>query len=221
MGQTSFQREVLDALAHQLGKVEEYKLIYNEWVQAKAELADLLSKQSRAEAEAAYIQFQYQELDEASFRENEIEELEQEVKLLSNAESVQQFLARTTDTLSLGEEPLVNRLKTLLNEWNSFSSFHADFPALVERLGATYVELQELSRDIERVADQVQLDPQRLEVVNTRLSLLLKLSCTRHRWPQLTSVVKGLKGSSVQFLIPCFAAMWLFRSLRDRRRSHR
>ena len=158
LGQTSFQREVLDALAHQLGKVEEYKLIYNEWVQAKAELADLLSKQSRAEAEAAYIQFQYQELEEASFRENEIEELEQEVKLLSNAESVQQFLARTTDTLSLGEEPLVNRLKTLLNEWNSFSSFHADFPALAERLRAAYVELQELSRDIERVADQVQLD---------------------------------------------------------------
>ena len=175
LGQTSFQREVLDALAHQLDKVEEYKLIYNEWVQAKAELADLLSKQSRAEAEAAYIQFQYQELEEASFRENEIEELEQEVKLLSNAESVQQFLARTTDTLSLGEEPLVNRLKTLLNEWNSFSSFHADFPALAERLRAAYVELQELSRDIERVADQVQLDPQRLEVVNTRLSLGYKL----------------------------------------------
>jgi len=175
LGQTSFQREVLDALAHQLDKVEEYKLIYNEWVQAKAELADLLSKQSRAEAEAAYIQFQYQELEEASFRENEIEELEQEVKLLSNAESVQQFLARTTDTLSLGEEPLVNRLKTLLNEWNSFSSFHADFPVLAERLRAAYVELQELSRDIERVADQVQLDPQRLEVVNTRLSLGYKL----------------------------------------------
>ena len=175
LGQTSFQREVLDALAHQLDKVEEYKLIYNEWVQAKAELADLLSKQSRAEAEAAYIQFQYQELEEASFRENEIEELEQEVKLLSNAESVQQFLARTTDALSLGEEPLVNRLKTLLNEWNSFSSFHADFPALAERLRAAYVELQELSRDIERVADQVQLDPQRLEVVNTRLSLGYKL----------------------------------------------
>ena len=175
LGQTSFQREVLDALAHQLDKVEEYKLIYNEWVQAKAELADLLSKQSRAEAEASYIQFQYQELDEASFRENEIEELEQEVKLLSNAESVQQFLARTTDTLSLGEEPLVNRLKTLLNEWNSFSSFHADFPALAERLRAAYVELQELSRDIERIADQVQLDPQRLEVVNTRLSLGYKL----------------------------------------------
>ena len=175
LGQTSFQREVLDALAHQLDKVEEYKLIYNKWVQAKAELADLLSKQSRAEAEAAYIQFQYQELEEASFHENEIEELEQEVKLLSNAESVQQFLARTTDTLSLGEEPLVNRLKTLLNEWNSFSSFHADFPALAERLRAAYVELQELSRDIERVADQVQLDPQRLEVVNTRLSLGYKL----------------------------------------------
>lgn len=141
----------------------------------KSELTDLLARQSRAEAEAAYVQFQFQELEEAGFRENEMEELEQEVKLLSNAESVQQFLARTTTSLSTGEEPLVSRLKSLLNEWSSFSSFHADFPALAERLRTAYVEIQELARDIERVADTVQLDPQRLEEVNNRLSLGYKL----------------------------------------------
>ncbi|MFM7510935.1 MAG: DNA repair protein RecN [Bacteroidota bacterium] len=175
LGQSSFQREVLDALAQQLDKVESYKLVYQEWVIAKATLTDLQAKQARAEAETVYIQFQYQELAEAGFRENEIEELEQEVKLLSNAESVQHFLGRTTSALSAGEEPLVGKLKSLLNEWNSFSSFHADFPALAERLRASYVELQELARDIERVADTVLMDPQRLEEVTTRLSLGYKL----------------------------------------------
>lgn len=175
LGQSSFQREVLDALAQQLDKVESYKLVYQEWVIAKATLTDLQAKQARAEAETVYIQFQYQELAEAGFRENEMEELEQEVKLLSNAESVQQFLGRTTSALSAGEEPLVGKLKSLLNEWNSFSSFHADFPALAERLRASYVELQELARDIERVADTVLMDPQRLEEVTTRLSLGYKL----------------------------------------------
>lgn len=175
LGQTSFQREVLDTLAQQLDKVEEYRLLYHQWAVAKSELTDLLARQSRAEAEAAYVQFQFQELEEAGFRENEMEELEQEVKLLSNAESVQQFLARTTTSLSTGEEPLVSRLKSLLNEWSSFSSFHADFPALAERLRTAYVEIQELARDIERVADMVQLDPQRLEEVNNRLSLGYKL----------------------------------------------
>jgi len=175
LGQSSFQREVLDALAQQLDKVESYKLVYQEWVIAKATLTDLQAKQARAEAETVYIQFQYQELAEAGFRENEMEELEQEVKLLSNAESVQQFLGRTTNALSAGEEPLVGRLKSLLNEWNSFSSFHADFPALAERLRVSYIELQELARDIERVADTVLMDPQRLEEVTTRLSLGYKL----------------------------------------------
>lgn len=175
LAQSSFQREVLDALAQQLDKVESYKLVYQEWVIAKAILTDLQAKQARAEAETVYIQFQYQELAEAGFRENEIEELEQEVRLLSNAESVQQFLGRTTGALSAGEEPLVGKLKSLLNEWNSFSSFHADFPALAERLRASYVELQELARDIERVADTVLMDPQRLEEVTTRLSLGYKL----------------------------------------------
>lgn len=171
LGQTSFQRDVLDALAQQLSKVEEYRLLYQEWTRSKTVLADLLDKQTRAEAEAAYVQFQYQELETAGFRENEIEELEQEVKLLSNAESIQQFLARTSTALSTGEEPLVGRLKTLLNEWSSYTAFHTDFPALAERLRSAYVEIQELARDIERVADTVQLDPQRLEEVNNRLSL--------------------------------------------------
>lgn len=175
LGQTSFQRDVLDALAQQLSKVEEYRLLYQEWTRSKALLADLLDKQTRAEAEAAYVQFQFQELESAGFRENEIEELEQEVKLLSNAESIQQFLARTSTALSTGEEPLVGRLKTLLNEWSSYTAFHADFPALAERLRSAYVEIQELARDIERVADTVQLDPQRLEEVNNRLSLGYKL----------------------------------------------
>lgn len=175
LGQTSFQRDVLDALAQQLSKVEEYRLLYQEWTRSKALLADLLDKQTRAEAEAAYVQFQFQELESAGFRENEIEELEQEVKLLSNAESIQQFLARTSTALSSGEEPLVGRLKTLLNEWSSYTAFHADFPALAERLRSAYVEIQELARDIERVADTVQLDPQRLEEVNNRLSLGYKL----------------------------------------------
>lgn len=175
LGQTSFQRDVLDALAQQLSKVEEYRLLYQEWTRSKALLADLLDKQTRAEAEAAYVQFQFQELESAGFRENEIEELEQEVKLLSNAESIQQFLARTSTALSTGEEPLVGRLKTLLNEWSSYTAFHADFPALAERLRSAYVEIQELARDIEHVADTVQLDPQRLEEVNNRLSLGYKL----------------------------------------------
>jgi DNA repair protein RecN (Recombination protein N) len=175
LGQTSFQRDVLDALAQQLSKVEEYRLLYQEWTRSKAVLADLLDKQTRAEAEAAYVQFQFQELESAGFRENEMEELEQEVKLLSNAKSIQQFLARTISALSTGEEPLVGRLKTLLNEWSSYTAFHADFPALAERLRSAYVEIQEFARDIERVADTVQLDPQRLEEVNTRLSLGYKL----------------------------------------------
>ncbi|MBM3414400.1 MAG: DNA repair protein RecN [Bacteroidetes bacterium] len=175
LGQSSFQREVLDALAQQLDKVELYKLAYQEWVLAKTTLSDLLTKRSRVEAETAYIQFQYQELEDAGFCENELEELEQEVRLLSNAESVQQFLGRTTASLSAGEEPMVGRLKSLLNEWGSFTSFHSDFPGLAERLRTVYIELQELARDIERVADTVLLDPQRLEEIHGRLSLGYKL----------------------------------------------
>ena len=40
-----------------------------------------------------YNQFLFDELEEASFKENELEELDAELKLLSNAENVKQELS--------------------------------------------------------------------------------------------------------------------------------
>lgn len=175
LGETDFQRQVLDALAGQLPIVEEYQLQYRQWQQFKKETEELKVQQQQFEKEADYNRFQFTELEEAAFRENELEETETELKLLNNSEGIKAALAKAYFDLRESETPVVQQLKILLNQLNAFSSYHPDLPALLQRLQSAQVELQDIADDVDRISNHINYDPERIEQLNERLSLGYKL----------------------------------------------
>ena len=175
LGETDFQRQVLDALAGQLSLVEEYQLQYRQWLQLRKETEELKAQQQQFEKEADYNRFQFTELEEAAFRENELEETEAELKLLNNSEGIKAALAKTYFDLRESETPVVQQLKILLNQLNAYSSYHPDLPALLQRLQSAQVELQDIADDIDRISNHINYDPVRIEQLNERLSLGYKL----------------------------------------------
>ena len=175
LGQENFQREVLDALAGQLSVVESYSVIYQTWQRSSAQLQQLVEQKTALEAQAAYNRFLWEELDAAAFTAGEVEALETEQKLLAHAEEMQQVFATIATFLAEGEEPVVARLKSLLNALAPFREMHASFPALEDRLRSSYVELQDLSREFDKLSTSFSVDPQRSAWVSERLSLGYKL----------------------------------------------
>ena len=175
LGETDFQRQVLDALAGQLSLVEEYQLQYRQWLQLRKETEELKAQQQQFEKEADYNRFQFTELEEAAFRENELEETEAELKLLNNSEGIKAALAKTYFDLRESETPVVQQLKILLNQLNAYSSYHPDLPALLQRLQSAQVELQDIADDVDRISNHINYDPDRIEQLNERLSLGYKL----------------------------------------------
>jgi DNA repair protein RecN (Recombination protein N) len=179
LGQEDFQREVLDALAGQFSLVEEYKLSYNQWMQSQTTLQSYVEQKVAADARAEYNKFQWEELEAAAFRTGELEELEAELKLLTHAEEVQQVFTRITSFLTEGEEPALAQLKSFLQSLAAFRDMHEAFPPLEDRLRSSYVELQDLSREFDKLSSQFGGDPKRLEWVSERLSLGYRL-CKKH-----------------------------------------
>lgn len=175
LGQENFQREVLDALAGQLTVVESYSAIYQTWQRSSAQLQQLIEQKTALEAQAAYNRFLWEELDAAAFTAGEVEALETEQKLLAHAEEMQQVFATIATFLAEGEEPVLARLKSLLNALAPFREMHASFPALEDRLRSSYVELQDLSREFDKLSTSFSVDPQRSAWVSERLSLGYKL----------------------------------------------
>lgn len=170
-----FQREVVDALAGNAGLLDEYQLLYQQWQKVKQETETLKEQQQQFQKESDYNRFQFTELEEAGFKENELEDIEKELQLLTNSEGIKAMLDKVSFELSESETPLVQQLKLLINQLGHYTSYHPDLPQLVQRMQSAQVELQDIAGDVERISHRISHDPERIALLNDRLSLGYKL----------------------------------------------
>ena len=170
LGESDFQREVLDALANNFGTLAKYRQLFVASQAARREWESLQEQKALFEKEFDYHQFQFNELEEAGFRENELEDLDVELKMLSNAEGIKTALTKAYYDMNECEEPVVRQLRSMLNGLQPFSGLHPDLPTVTERLQSAYIELQDIAEEIDRINSHIGSDEARLEVINERLS---------------------------------------------------
>ena len=175
LGENDFQRQVIDSLAGNPAVLNEYKGIYYQWKVLQKHLDILKVQKLQFDKEADYNQFQYNELEEAAFHENELEEVDLELKMLNNAEEIKSALSKVYFELTESETPLVQQLKVLLNQLQAYSSYHPKLPEVIERFQSAHLELQDLTGDLNSISSEVNYDPKKIEQLNERLSLGYKL----------------------------------------------
>jgi len=175
LGENDFQREVVDALAGNKNIIGEFRILHGEWKRIQLELDELNDQKQQFDKEADYNRFQFTELEEAGFRENELEETDAELKMLNNSEEIKSALSKVYFELKESESPVVNQLKVLSNQLQVYSSFHPQLPELVQRLQSAQLELQDISGDLNSISDHINFSPEKIEQLNERLSLGYKL----------------------------------------------
>lgn len=175
LGDEDFQREVIDALANNHEVLQTYQTQYRQWLQATKALQELQAQKAAFNKELDYHQFLYDELEEVSLQENELEDLDTELNLLSNSEGVKTALSKTYFDLKESEQPIVATIKQLVNQLNAYTSYHHDLPAVIERLQSTQIELQDIAEEVERINDVINYDEKRIEFINERLAVGYKL----------------------------------------------
>ena len=171
LGESDFQREVLDALANNFPVLASYQQIFSNAQAARREWESLKEQKAQFEKEFDYHQFQFNELEEAGFRENELEDLDLELKMLSNAEGIKTALSKAYYDMAESEEPIVRQIKSMLAGIQHYAELHPELPGIIERLQSTYIELQDIADEIDRINGHIGSDAERLEFINERLSL--------------------------------------------------
>lgn len=175
LGENDFQRQVIDSLAGHAAMLNEYRGIYYQWKVLQKQLDVLKGQKQQFDKEADYNRFQHNELEEASFRENELEEIDVDLKMLNHAEEIKSALSKAYFELKESESPLIQQLKVLLNQLHAYSSYHPKLPGLIERFQSAHLELQDLTDDLDSISNEVNYDPKKIEQLNERLSLGYKL----------------------------------------------
>ena len=171
----AFQLSVVDALAHNQVEYAQYRTVYDQLVTQNAKLKTLKDQAERDAQEADYIRFQFSQLDDANLVEGEQEELEAEQELLSHAEEIKSCLCQMHEGLDGEGDAIVQMLKSISQKAHELSRIYPDITEIAQRLESDYIDLKDIADDVDSRSEEVNYDPQRMEQVEERLSLLYSL----------------------------------------------
>lgn len=189
LNQANFQMEMVDAFAGSLNVLKQYKKIFAQLSKAKNHLSELEAQEAQAKKELDYIQFLYNELDEAHLKVGDLKALEEESLMLENAEMIKNSLANANTVLLSGEVNVLNSLTQVKQTLQSLNKFGNKYQELFERLNSSYIELKDISTDLENAENLVNVDNQKLDALNNRIDLLNRL-LKKHNVKQEEDLIK-------------------------------
>lgn len=173
LGDSGFQLSVMDALAGNEKYLAAYRKSYRDWLDKEKELSSLLERKEQDTREFDYHQFLYSELDEAGFRDQELEDLEEELKLQANAEGIQSALGNVYEQLKGADQPVVQVLRQLIQQLQPYEL--QTIAAIRDRLQSAQIELSDLASEAASEAEGFTHDAMRMEQIQERLNLGYKL----------------------------------------------
>jgi len=171
LGDTDFQRTVIDALASTQKELADYQASYTNWKENEKKLQSLISQKEDFEKTESYKQHLHEELAGLQLQENELENLDQELKFLENAVGIKSQLAASIQILDHSDNPIVQQLKQMGHNLESIVKWQPDFASLVARLKAAQIEIADIASDLSTWQDKIDFDDKKIATIQERLSL--------------------------------------------------
>lgn len=175
-----FQLNILDILAQDIKELTDYQNEYNEYRKVSRELDECIRQAEDTRKEEDYIRFQLQQLDEAELKEGEVAELEQEAETLSHAEDIKAGLYRSAQNIGGDEGGCLTLIKDSINTLQTVCKVFAKANEWKERLESCYIEIKDISHDIDDAQEAVEFNPSRLDFVNSRLNMIYSMMQKHH-----------------------------------------
>ena len=183
-----YQRGILDACGKYTQTLSETKELYHDWRTAQNSL-DEMRHQLIDDGKIELIRYQIEEFESAEISPEEIENIENDHKLLANSDTIQKTCAEMISILGDDYSQLPKLLKNLSY---SAEALPPDLPAvrnLRSLLGQANMSLSEAQQEVEYITKSMVSDPERLKYLDSRLSALHDLA-RKHQVPISELLVK-------------------------------
>ena len=169
------QRELLDEFS-EIGEEANGVAAEADAIRAlKQELIALASSSKELEERRDLLNYQIEELLELSFTEGELESLESEQTLLSNANWIRETVHEVSEHCAQLGDQLRSSVTALSDE-----RLGAKIDESREMVASSQIQLEEAASELRRYLDRIELDPQKLQEVEKRLDAAYTLA-RKHR----------------------------------------
>ena len=176
LNKEGFQLNILDILAQDEAQLSAYRKAYNDYRKTAQELDEFKALAEKSRQDEDYIRFQLEQLEEASLKSGEQQELEKEQDTLSHAEDIKSVLYKAGALINGDEGGALSLTKECMQSLQGIAGVFAPAAEWAERISSYYIELKDIAHDITRAEDEVEFNPTRLDFVNERLNTIYSLT---------------------------------------------
>lgn len=183
------QRRILDAFG---GAVEQAQLVdrtHAELSSVRREMATLSSRRVEAEKRSDYLRHVAREIEDARLSPGEDSRLEDEARVLENADELRTLATSLSELLSGEDASVLTQLGAAQRPLTAIERIDPSAARMQELFDAGFYALQELSRSVADYAASVDLDPARLDEVRQRRDRLFGL--LKKYGPRLDNVIEA------------------------------
>jgi len=191
-------RRFLDRFAGIENEVRSFSSLFLELTEKRKTLENSLKSDREREERLELLNYSVEEIEKAKIQTGEIRELEMEAQKLSDFEKLMGFVKTAANCFIDGDnfsgvkgeaERLMSVLNLARRAKTALDSACAVDPSLGEiarRFENLYYEAEDIAGDFRTYKDNLSFDPERLDEVNERLSLLYKLKKKYVKPPDIT-----------------------------------
>lgn len=157
--------------------------LWSDWRAAQERLADARGRQASLDSERERLQWQLNELDKLAPAEDEWPELEAEHRRLSHAQSILEAVQAALAAVSEDEASADARTAQAIDALDGVLAHDAALAGPLEVLKSAQAQLQDAAHSLHAALRHGELDPERLQDVDERLSAWMGLARRFRRPP--------------------------------------
>lgn len=179
------QRQLLDDYGSHAKQLQTLDKHYSEWKQLNDKLRQLTDQSSDHQAQIDLLSFQTQELETLELVEGEYAQLDEEHSRLSNAGELLQTAAGGIEQLyDADENSVYSILSHLITDLSDQERLDSALTEPLALLTEARIQIEEATGLLRNYQDSLELDPQRLDWVEKRISDLLQMARKHNVTPE-------------------------------------
>ncbi|SFR51428.1 DNA repair protein RecN [Thiomicrospira sp. ALE5] len=176
------QRDLLDRFGQHNTLVSAVKAAFTSWHKLTQKLKQIQDEQQDAQAKLELLTFKQQEFAKVKPLVGEFDLLAEEQRTLAHANDIKTAGLNAAEHLD-GEHSTVSFLTKAQHEIERAAGYSPELAQQQQRLETLLIEVQELASELHHYSDKIELDPYRLDEVDTRLGQLHALAKKYHLDP--------------------------------------
>lgn len=162
---------ILDEFSGDTSALESYRESFHELQKTARKLGELKKQEQSRIQRSRYLNEVIDDIGELELEEDEDDILEKEYETARNAEQTIISLKNAVYLLT-GEEKASELLAAAENEIAGYTDNNSELNVIYERLSAAEIELSDITSELEKIAEKIELNGQRMDYLKERLGAI-------------------------------------------------